>query len=856
MKNTFILFLILFSSYFSIAKGWSIDEANKIITLTDENHWSSIQSTTFFDSNYLNFTTQDSCPDITSLITINSICGIQNGEASILSEGGTDSFSYQWSTGQTGEIINGLTEGAYTVTVTSDTCSVIENFNYDYEGDYQLLQINNYGGSREERISNVFPLDDGGWLLAGVSTSRDIDVMNPYSTSGSYKYDYWFVRLDSNRDIVWEKNYGGTGNDHHGKTIQVTNGNFVTVGQTSSTDEMISNPNGEDTAWVIEIDEEGNLIREKSFGGSDYDAFKTIVEMPNGDFVIAGSTNSIDGDLAEGNGDADFWVLRLDANWNILWSQQVGGSLSDRIRELKVAESGEIYVIGTTFSNDGDIVLSGQILSLPDVWFAKFSGVGDLVWQRRLGSSSSDFGTHIDLQNDTLTILMKAGKNDYNFIDEEAIVNKDQVWLGKYTTNGDSISMHKLIGNPEIHYHPLSLDTRQNGNHLVAAWVSYANPNLSPNDSYLLEVDNTGQIIDKYLLSFGANDIIRGVFPTNSDTLTGFGYGAPINGYGQNDYFLFDIKIGYSDYNIFATDTTACVGSELSFDFNEAQNQDYTYTWTDGTTDNPRVIEVTTDTLLTALITTPEGCQGLSKTQMNAYELETEETIYEIICHGGLGGASSSGIGGQFPYFYLWENGETTSLLNDIPAGDYPVTITDANNCIVLDTIQLQEPDSIFVNLDITQPTSGENNGFVSINISGGNPPFRVILDNEIVGNTIGGLPAGWYTVNIRDDDGFGCEVEVTFYLGESVSVKKLEEDIIQITPNPFSVFFSLNVNNNILPDAISIYNILGQQVLFDREEINDNVLRINTTNWISGTYFVEIKVGERSFVKKIVRSE
>ncbi len=110
--------------------------------------------------------------------------------------------------------------------------------------------------------------------------------------------------------------------------------------------------------------------------------------------------------------------------------------------------------------------------------------------------------------------------------------------------------------------------------------------------------------------------------------------------------------------------------------------------------------------------------------------------------------------GGVPGYQYQWSNGATLAQLNDIGAGEYSVTITDSNNCELIQAIRINQPEPIKPDLTAQDVTCfGRQDGLISIQTNGGTPPFKYSLDNiEYKGTrTFIGLPAGNYTVFVKD---------------------------------------------------------------------------------------------------------
>ena len=126
-------------------------------------------------------------------------------------------------------------------------------------------------------------------------------------------------------------------------------------GRTRSLDTNISQNNGSSDIWIIKIDENGNLIWEKNFGGSSFDESKKVIQSTSNDFYIVGSSRSNDFDVTTNNGNKDIWILKIDSNGNLIWEKSIGGSGLDEANSIAELENGSIIIAGESWSSDFDI---------------------------------------------------------------------------------------------------------------------------------------------------------------------------------------------------------------------------------------------------------------------------------------------------------------------------------------------------------------------------------------------------------------------------------------------------------------------------------------------------------------------
>lgn len=219
------------------------------------------------------------------------------------------------------------------------------------DADGQFFWKRYFGGSNNDRSYSVAQANDGGFVMIGASESDDFDI-----TDSRGSYDYWAVRLNNQGALQWTKSYGGSAIDIAYDIVLAENGNYLVVGDARSNDFDVSINMGNADVWLLEISDQGNLVWQKSLGGSMFDSAKDLLRMNDGLYCLTGSSRSNDGDVAANNGENDAWTVVLDASGNIQFEQAVGGSSLDFSNGVAQGSNGSLMVVGNTESNDGDIM--------------------------------------------------------------------------------------------------------------------------------------------------------------------------------------------------------------------------------------------------------------------------------------------------------------------------------------------------------------------------------------------------------------------------------------------------------------------------------------------------------------------
>ena len=134
-----------------------------------------------------------------------------------------------------------------------------------------------------------------------------------------------------------------------------TNSGFVFIGYSDSDDGDVNLNKGWEDGWIVKIDINGNLLWSKTYGGSQGDFFSNVISYDKDIINICGLASSLDGDVQGNKGYADYWVVQLDANGDLLWQRCAGGPVSDRGEFIFPLSDSSWLVTGFSMSLTGDI---------------------------------------------------------------------------------------------------------------------------------------------------------------------------------------------------------------------------------------------------------------------------------------------------------------------------------------------------------------------------------------------------------------------------------------------------------------------------------------------------------------------
>lgn len=283
--------------------------------------------------------------------------GIYSGNLLLTDTIGNEKMGRQFGSGGITEVnsIHKTTDGSYIMAGSSSPAEG-EPFDFllikiDDNGD-QLWRYT-YGGVGDDACISMQQTSDGGYILLGTTSS--------YGDGG---IDLWLVKTDEDGNKVWDKTFGGPGNDE-GKSLELTSdGGFILAGQTDSYGE------GGSDCYLVKTDENGNEQWSKTFGSQYEDEFNGLIQAPDGGYISVGTTDR--------NGNSDVLLIKTDSSGNKIWEQIIGGDLADVGKAICNTSDGNFAITGRTrnWGADGNDIFLMKIIQEegPSIVISKLEG--------------------------------------------------------------------------------------------------------------------------------------------------------------------------------------------------------------------------------------------------------------------------------------------------------------------------------------------------------------------------------------------------------------------------------------------------------------------------------------------------
>jgi hypothetical protein len=289
-----------------------------------------------------------------------------------------------------------------------------------------------YGGSLSASANAISINSKNESLIVGYISSNNFDLIESKGRD-----DVWIIKLNSNGDTIWKKNYGGSRFDRSKTVTATADNNFLVGGYSSSLDKDVLQNNGLTDAWLFKIDNQGNIIWSKTFGGTKNEVINSVFETKNGDIYIGITSDSNDGDFQNGLGNNDWWIFKLDKSGNIIWKKRIGGSNFDELKKLTNIDDKTFVAVGSYFSNDDDFI------NPKSDFIVKMDTSGRKIWQKSFGSPLDstwlmNTWNAVSVSEDKKNLILTG--DSYNFNNQSQDVS-----ILKMDTSGNLI-WYKLYG--------------------------------------------------------------------------------------------------------------------------------------------------------------------------------------------------------------------------------------------------------------------------------------------------------------------------------------------------------------------------------------------------------------------------
>ena len=729
----------------------------------------------------------------------------------------------------------------------------------------ELVWSKNLGGSSNDICLSICSNGESGVILMGHSSSNNA----PFGSNNG-KFDVFLQEIDGDGSLGWAKSQGTPQNELAGQLMYSENSFYQTTinynlkednnnivlsqydleGNVEFTTELgmkglgfpkeifknnsnelfiVGNANSINSKYggwdvfIYKLNAQGNLIWDKYFGGNQYDAVETVLELEDGSLILTGFTYSKNafGNVSFGKKDA--WVMKLDQNGIEQWSKTIGTNGYDQINAATIDRNGNVILCGTQGVFDYSNPIGSGIYH-DQIWVLSINEQGQINWEKQFGGLADESVSSIIRDGSGNFVILGNTKS----VDGIAANNKgNQDALVLNITDSGTLRWSSTYGGEGKEEANDLFEDKDGGIWVVGQSNSKTGDvgqNNGQTDAWLFKIRGEAPSFSASLgpdieLCLGQHVNINASIPSCDCTYqwSDGSSEAELQLTPQSDV-SYQITItdadgnqAIDDINIFVnTPPVATLTSIPPRCFGETSGsilvqldqeaQTLFYNWSDGSQDKDRYGLTSGTYNLT--ITDPIGCSVSYEVQLDQPEdLTYDVERKELNCSDSQDGSIELNLlGGVGPYTYEWSNGIMSNRIDNLSEGFYQITATDANNCQLEYSTQINAPDplQIIENIFAIECTDTPS-GSIELEISGGTESYDIIWSNGTTENSISDLIAGTYSVTVIDDN--GCETSKTFEVegSESIQLDTSVEDVSCNGSNNGSISLLSNTDPNAL---------------------------------------------------------
>ena len=329
----------------------------------------------------------------------------------------------------------------------NDTDGLVLRMNTN--GDTLWSLIYNGPSSKEDCFYKVLPTADNGFILCG------------YSRSFGSGENAFYMKLNSSGVIQWVKNWGGSGIERAQDIIELPDGKFVLCGYTTTA------PAKYYDAFILKIDQNGNTLWSKNFGGTAYDDANSLKLLSDGGFIMGGQSNN------------QLYLIRTNSNGDAIWTQSFGTSGIDNIECVNFAQEGDGFILAGTTAGAG---AGGE-----DGYLVKTDTGGVQIWAKTYGGSLNDGFHRIEPTSD-------GGYVGSGTSSEGPWVNPN-IWLVKVDAIGTK-TWEKFFGGNN-HDHGYSGQQTSDGGYITVGHTHSFISNNNNEDAMVIKTNSSGVVTNE-----------------------------------------------------------------------------------------------------------------------------------------------------------------------------------------------------------------------------------------------------------------------------------------------------------------------------------------------------------------------
>ncbi|MDB5282297.1 MAG: hypothetical protein JWO06_1372 [Bacteroidota bacterium] len=317
-----------------------------------------------------------------------------------------------------------------------------------------------FGGVGEDDLTIVKQTRDSGYIIGGFSWSPvSGDKSEPNRDLTGISYDYWVVKTDAQGNKIWDKTLGGTKNEFLNGIEQTSDGGYLVAGTTSSDsggDKTQNNwRSGYENYWIVKLDSAGNKIWDQRYGGTKGEDLFCMTKTKDGNFLLGGySFSDISGDKTQNNkGQNDYWILKIDSAGNKIWDRDFGATSSDMLYDVSNTADGGFLLAGNSTSTYANGDKSEDNLGNPQAWIIKTDSAGNKEWDKTILIDSGAYNIKAIQSNDGCFVVGNSTKASIAGYKTQSSWGGEDYWIMKFCIDTVTDITH-LTQAPQLSIYP------------------------------------------------------------------------------------------------------------------------------------------------------------------------------------------------------------------------------------------------------------------------------------------------------------------------------------------------------------------------------------------------------------------
>jgi hypothetical protein len=793
-------------------------------------------------------------------------------------------------------------------TLTNADSNTYDIFIVKYDPSGNVLWAQRAGGSNDDSGNSIDADNFGNIYLTGNFKSSTITFNSDTLTNAGVN-DIFIAKYNSSGNVLWAQRAGGTNGDV-GNGISADNfGNIYLTGYFQSLSiifgiDTFTNA-GVSDIFIAKYDSSGNVLWAKSVGGSSMDFSTGIITDSFDNIYLTGwfgsPTITLGSHTLTNAGNYDIFIAKYDSSGNVLWAKRAGGTGGDVGNSISEDSYGNIYLAGS-FNSSAIVFGSNTLINagFSDIFITKYDSSGNVLWARRAGGGSDDYGYGIAIDkfdNEYITGMFKSSSIAFgNYTLTNADSGTGDIYIAKLSIannngpvcEGSSLSLTastvsgaiyswtgpdgytSLLQNPTVSD---SATTAMTGTYSVTVTIG-GNAIATGSTNAIIHIipstpitGNNGPVCEGSILFLTADTISGATYswigpngfasssqnPTVSSSATtamagNYNVTATVNGCtsleGTNNVIVNVIPNAPTAGN----NGPVCEGSILFLTADTISGATYSWIGPNGfasSSQNPIVSDSATSAMpgTYSISVTVNGCTSpIVTTSVIINPIPSVPVITPsgntIFCQSDSVILTSSVANN-----YIWSDSATTQSITILDSGSYTVTVFDNIGCSATSF-----PMTVTVHSNPDIPTiTHVGDSLQSSNASTYQWYLNGVIINGDTSQICTPTQNGNYKVLVTDSN--GCSAISSVFNYTYVGINKIDnENLILIFPNPTSGNFTIQISPT--TTQIKILNSVGQLL---QSKIIERQKNLNFELAYNGIYFIQIITDKRIITKKVI---